>query len=298
MAYLSPIQIWDFHHPLTLDHLTITVNRVAPEVPVDVEARVNDTWQKFCAKRPTAKDSPIAYLHSFADNGAQYPHTRYEAGVFTAGFRYNQHFNRADTQMHDTQTANTLGYNPFASWILPVCDGGHFALFGNKRDFGDKKISAFGGFSNERDIHDNHISVPDFIDRIMLNETGEMARAIDAKHFIGLNYFPIVGPKGFDGVYVVEIDETPSKLQDMFRESDQFSRQLFSVRADPANLIAFLNSQEWEPTRSCIAGVLCYIGSRYGGDELQHAMRLLDRPDAVAMLPSRVAGDVRTLLGV
>lgn len=301
------IQLWDMHDPILIADLFTTpgffinVNFAKPSVPEDVEARVNQNWKEFSAENPSAKDNDIAYLVEYENTPDAKAHSAVTAGVFTAGYKYSQYLNRDDKEMKDSAAANALDLNPLASWIIAICSNGKYALFGNKIDFGNKKVSGFGGFTSPEDIVERAqetyaIDVYSYLQRVLKKEMKGLGSAIGNMYNIGLNYFSIVGPKGFDGVYIVELEGTPEQLQRHFSESSQFSKQLIPVHANPESLLQFVESKEWEPTWSCIGGVLSYIGVMFGEDELNRCLGAYSKKDLINIFKEAPAGKVKNYL--
>ena len=216
----ATIHLCDYHAPTSLDKMVIGIEHQKPSLPDEVEQRVKDNWDAFRKTRPTAADNDIAYLVSY-DSGRH----GITAEVFTAEFRYNQYFNRDDKGMRDTETANTNHFNPLASWIIAVSEDG-YVLFGNKKDFGNKKVSGFGGFTSQQDIKKGQIDIKTHIARKLEEEMGDMAKAVEEVSFIGLNFYPLVGPKGFDGIYIAKLGGKAADLEKMFESNAQFSKQL------------------------------------------------------------------------
>ncbi len=261
------IQLSDFHPPISLDNVIINIAHQKPVLPVEVEERVKENWNNFRKSRPDATDNDAAYLVSY-NSGS---HGVY-AEAFTAGFSYNQYFNRDDKEMVDTEVANAHNFNPLASWIIAVSKDGH-ALFGNKKDFGNKKVSGFGGFTTRSDLHDGQLDMTAHITRKLEEELGlELTKAVEEISSIGLNYYPLVGPKGFDGVYIVKLDGKAKDLEKIFEGNAQFSKQMIPVKSNPKELVTFLNSSDWQPTRSCVGGVMTYIAARYGEQQLANSL--------------------------
>ena len=290
MSYsVNPIEIWDNHEHVNLNssNISVTISCLKPKLPEEIERRVEENWQFFKRKYSRAKDNQISYIISYQNHDGQI-----KAEVFLAGFKYNQYLNRDDKEMLDSSVANSLNYNPFASWIIPVCEKGKRVLFGNKIDFGNRKVSGFGGFTIQGDIVGNQIDVNRFVQRILEGEMGEMCSRIQEKYILGLNFFPIVGPKGFDGVYLVELDGKAEDLQKYFAGNEQFSKQLISVGSDPRSLIEFLENSSWEPTTSCVGGIFNYIGSKYGEDELRRSLARYSRGNLVQVLTSYFNGKI------
>ncbi len=278
------IIICDNHEPISLDNVIINISHEKPILPEDVEDRVKANWVRFKESRSNAVDNEVAYLVEYS-----YSEGTVTAEVFTAGFSYNQYLNRSDIEMKDSRAGL---YEPLASWMLAVCDNGNYALFGHRKDYGNKRVSAFGGFTSQVDIVGDKINTEQFVQRILTNEMKDMSSSIVGVSMIGLNYYPKVGPKGFDGVYVAELEGKPEELQTHFSECDQFSTKLISVRTDPKSLIKFLEHEHWHPTRSCVAGVFSYIGSRYGRDELNAALSSYSGRDKIHVVETPFIGSV------
>ena len=174
--------------------------------------------------------------------------------------------------MRDTGIANVHNFNPLTSWIIAVSEDG-YALFGNKKDFGNKKASGFGGFTSQQDIKRGKINIKTHIARKLEEEMGNMAKAVEEVSSIGLNFYPLVGPKGFDGIYVAKLNGKAADLEQLFESNAQFSKQLIPAEANPQGLLSFLHSLDWEPTRACVAGVMTYIAAHYGEKQLVKALK-------------------------
>ena len=125
---------------------------------------------------------------------------------------------------------------------------------------------------------------------------GDVYKRMTGASVIGLDYLPKIGTKGFDEVCVIRLDGNQEELSRLFRESDQFSKLLIPVQADPKSLVAFLQSPEWEPTTSCVGGVFNYIGSRFGRTELENAVATYNRNVDVKILPESPSGNIRNYI--
>jgi hypothetical protein len=265
MAEKPEIILCEVHLPQDLSHFFVEIAKGTSSLPSEIEMRVHENWAKFSARNPQAKDNPVAYL--------QYYETRTQgvsiAQVRIAPFSYNQWFNRDDKTMQDTAWADLHGYNPLASWILPRTVD-NYVLFGKKRNMGSK-VSAFGGFTNDTDITGSSVDMNRHVVRTIRNEAGKLAETIGATAKTGVNFSvdvnPYGYPRGFDGVYVVQLDCTKEQAIRAMQETSQFDKELIPVEFSPANLVSFLHQAP--ATRSCVGGVFSVLGAYYPGDFAQ-----------------------------
>ena len=296
---MNPIEIWDNHSPLLVwkkpeqgaapqpGSLDILISHEKPELPPEVEEAVHAT--------PVAVDAPVAWLVDY-----KIEEGRVSTGVFTAGFSYNQYLNRSPQAQEKGHTAigTQAGYDPFASWILPVTADNQ-ALFWRKKGFG---VSALGGFTDASDIEDRTINPQRFLLRKLKEEMPpEMYDALAGVEMIGLDYLPRVQPKGFDGVYIVRLVTTLNDLREGTADASQFEGKVIPVPAEPDALLRFLENPvqhepQWKPSVSCVGGVLNYIGATAGYAEMERARDSYSQRERIHLLQEPPQGAVRALV--
>ncbi len=263
------IELWDYHAPYASQNVKIRIAREKTPLPKEAVDAADKAWQEFAAKNALAKDTEIAYLVSYENDLGHI-----SAKVFKDNYRFSQYLNRNPQSEPFRLISNRSNYNPLGSWILPECENGQYVLFGNKKDFGNKKVSAFGGFTNSDDEDGSIISIDRHVHRKIKEEMGDgIEKRIESSGIIGLDFLPVIGTKGFDAVYVARLDGRHESITLEFNENPQFSKVVLPVGSDPVSLVEFLNSDLWEPTTSCVGGVFSYIGSRHGDEELEKAIK-------------------------
>jgi len=262
-AKIKHIVLCDYRGQLDLRHLNFQITYSKPDLPSEVEERVEKNWESFTALKSGAINNLVGFLVSYECSKQEV-----RADLFLAGYKYNQYFNRDDKRMIDSKIANDNHYNPLASMILVSCENENIFLLGNKIDFGFKKLSGFGGFTNSHDQIGNKIDPQRHIERKLLEEIGCISEAIIGSYYIGLNFYPIVGPKGYEAVYITHLDGRREQLQKLFFCNSQFSNQFIPVEANPKSLAKFLRSTSWEPTTNFLGSLITYVGSKFGEQEL------------------------------
>lgn len=281
MKVKNSIHILDYHKPVSASNVQLEVMPGKFSLPASVDSLVDANWKEVCNKNPNAKDGSVAYLADYSNDGS-----KIHAKVITDGFRFNQFFNRSDTEMKYTYIAKEHGVNPLASWILAVSNDG-YALFGNKVNFGSNKVSGFGGFTQKSDLEGDNVSLDRYMNRVLSAELGpDLKDRVKSIDMTGLNFSPVVGPRGCDGVYVAQIDGKHDELDQYFCESEQFKGGLIPVKMNPDSLFQFLNNpivdgNEMIPTNSCVGGVVNVLLSQYGTDALKGHEKYLSEKGVV-----------------
>jgi hypothetical protein len=273
------VEMWDSHRPITGLNFQIRLGITKPiELPEEVKEAVSVAWAKNVEKNPKARDNQVAFLHSYFRLGpVDNPHSIL-VDAFYGSYSVSNFLNRDPEAEKFYEAAKTR--NVLASWILPIC--GEYALFGYKTNFPatarGPRVSAFGGFSSVDDEISNEICkfivAEKHIERKIREEIGQsLVERIEFMRNIGLQFMPFIGTRGFDLVYITELDATSEQIQAHFVENPQFKREIISVKAEPKDLIEFLNRSGIDPTTSCVGGVMNFICSKYGPDELARAIR-------------------------
>lgn len=266
------VVICDVHEPIEISHgnacFSISVEDKEKKVPFDLDTRVRENWNDFCRKKTTARDNTVAYVQSYRASG-----NSRSALVHLAPFRYNQYFNRDDDTMQDTQHCTQLGFDPLSSYILLVAQGGKYLLFGRKIDYGPEVISAFGGFTTEKDISPDSadkIDVEKYLNRVLQAELGDSLNdRIAQKYSIGLHFLPTVGPRGFDGIYYACLDSTVVQAQQLMTRNAQFSKELFAVQATPVGILDFIRRRRNHLHPYDFGGIFTYLAVQYGEEEMK-----------------------------
>ena len=297
--HTSPIEIWDSHTPISIDRMRIIVDnsRRCP-LPNEVESRVKRNWKRFQQTRPNSVDRDTAFL-------THYTRTPNEvfAEVFMAPYSYNQYLNRDDTTMKDTAVCNSLNYNPLASWIIVITKD-NYALFGIRKGSYADKIDGFGGFIHTEDLKESiaegrtEVDVKYYSERKLKEEIGKLSSRVADISLMGLDFNPLVGPKGFDGMYVTLLDGNATEMQRRFRENEHMSKELISVPANPKSLLNFISTNETNILTSFISGIFTYISSKWGRNEMKAMLQSYAHKGLIRIHDSPPSGEVKRMVEV
>ena len=269
----NKILIYDCYNPLSLDKLDIIVKDSKPVLPNFIERKITNKWLNNKRKKNLKED----YIAYFVSHKKLYEKVNSE--VFLASFKYNYFFNKE----HDHQFHRQYNFNPLSSWIILECDD--CLIFGNKINYGEKKVSGFGGYAKLEDLVKNKIDSKKWVMRKILEETGkEITKRVKDIYSAGINLHKNSRLHNYDHIFIVNLDGNFKNIQKEFRESIQFSKYLIPVKANPKSLVSFLEGSKWEPTLGCIGGVFNYIGSKFGEDELKKALASYKNINCVRVL--------------
>ncbi len=292
------VVICDVHEPIEICHENanyfISIEAKEKRVPFDLDTRVAENWTRFSQARENARDNTVAYVQSYHASG-----NSRSALVHLAPFRYNQHFNRDDTAMQDTEHCTRLGFDPLSSYILLVAEGGKYLLFGRKIDYGPEVISAFGGFITERDISSDSadkIDVEKYLNRVLQTELGNsLHERLEQKYSIGIHFLPSVGPRGFDGIYYACLDNSVAQAQELMTANAQFSKELFAVEATPTGILDFIRREAYHLHSYDFGGIFTYLAVQYGEEEMKKIYRtcLEENLCSVSFANPKLNGTVR-----
>lgn len=257
-------------------------------IPADVQARVDDNFAKFSekvvaggGKAPTKGENAVLRKYSVLADGLEGT-----CGIST--FDEVLYFARSQIPEQDYAVGRQVGF-PLASWGVLLSKDDQLIFIRKKGKEGAYEGSPYSGsgalVSVKDDFKDGLLSPQGFLDRSIGKEIGKAVweRKV-ATRFMGLNAHDKNSAKvnnGYDLVLEAAIDATASQILEGLEDNPQFVRGgAIYVPAQPDSLRAFAQGNPM--TASGLAGIFCYMGSRY---EIDEARKQLDiyrsaRPDA------------------
>ncbi len=270
------------HKPLLLKEsvFDVRLDRTTEPLPPEVQQRVDTLFNEFAdkaekksGKRPTKGE--VCVLSDFA----VLPRGLVGA-CKSATFDEVLYFARSQISEGDYAIGRERGF-PLASWaVLSSTD--NRLLFLRKKGvegaYEGSPFSAFGSLvSVEKDVEDGRVSPRKLLERSVGGEVGKAVwERVSETANLGLNVYDENSSKvnnGYDIVLKVGVDAKMNQVISLLEENRQFEpNSHIEISVEPNALREFISTQP--TTVSGLSGVLNYIGSMYGEDEVRKQYEL------------------------
>ncbi len=236
-------------------------------LPMPLESFVESEWNSFQGANPKAQDNMTTY-HEAYEREEGFPEDfpqrdTVSINLNTAGFRYQQVFNRTPRNKHLLGEANNHGILT-CSTHTHIMSTDDVLLYGTKKNQFDQ-ISGFGGFPQVASSHymknyglinedtgefkkwcmlDMHKAV---VERLR-PEIGAFSERIKNISYVGLVFVGrhSQGLRGTDLDFLVQIDSTADELIEGFEETHQHARKLIPVPNGGAEIAIFIKQAKCE----------------------------------------------------
>lgn len=226
------IEIWDEMPQISPSKITVNVNAPENEIPEEYQKMVDENWAQFTQLNPKAVNKPCFFMQTYQptrEGGRQ-------IGVEQRLFSVNQAFNRDGLRNGRKVSVENGVAGLFTSmlYVLTKDENGEPCVLYGKKKVGPYAFSAVaGGIANDGDLTEDNerIDVAKFFKRLVLSEAGESYfQRVKNMSVVGLVYKDVIPNRGFDLTGIVETDVEAERAVELFRENQQFSKEVIPVR--------------------------------------------------------------------
>ena len=316
------IEIWDTpRRPILLseDPLKSSVqvairNTKFSGMPVCIEALVEAEWNLFQKANPQAQDNMTTY-HATYDRGEGVPEDvsqrdTVDIHLRTAGFRYQQVFNRTPKNKKLLSQANAYGVLTCSTHAHIVTSDG-FLVYGTKKNQFDQ-ISGFGGFPQVSNAHydwplrddtgepigDTKLDMRKAVVERLRSEIGLFADKIDSVQYVGFVFSGRIaqGLRGTDLDFLVSVDATSDDVVRGFEETHQHKRKLIPVKAEIECVASFIKQMASEGKKispyalCCMYNVAHALDGKSGAEHVANSIR--ETGGDIVIVTPQISGNV------